>query len=172
VKAENVLLTDDARPVIADFGLAMHRENLPALPNGIVGTPAYMAPEAILGITEAFEHYAFADQYSFAVTTYYALTGTLPFDAATPSGLFYAQMALDPDPPSHRRSTLPPALDAVLVKALAKRPSDRFANVRALRDALEGVRGKLGPARGVLELLRVSGLRTTPAPALKPTVVG
>ena len=122
IKADNVLLTDEGRPVIADFGLAMHRERLPCLPSsGIVGTPAYMSPEAILGITESFEHYSSSDQYSFGVTTYFALTGTLPFDAPTPSALFYAQMAVAPEPATARRAELPGDIDAVLRRALGKR---------------------------------------------------
>ena len=52
--------------------------------SAVMGTPAYMAPEAILGITETFEQYAMADQYSLAVTAYFALTGTLPFDGGSP----------------------------------------------------------------------------------------
>ena len=86
-------------------------------------------------------------------------------------GLFYAQMAIEPDPPSRRRIELPEVLDAVIVKALAKRPTDRFQDMHALGAALAGIRDALGPSRGVLDLLRASGLRTTPTPALKPTVV-
>jgi eukaryotic-like serine/threonine-protein kinase len=172
IKADNVLITEDGRPVIADFGLAMTAEDLPALPNGVIGTPAYMAPEAILGITETFEQYAAADQYSLAVTTYYALTGTLPFDAPTPSALFYAQMAVEPDPASRRRPELPDALDVVLRRALAKRPADRFEHTRALRDALYNVRISLadGPENPP-EPLRDSGARSATTPALRPTIV-
>jgi serine/threonine-protein kinase len=171
IKADNVLLADDGRPVIADFGLAMHAENLPALPQGIVGTPAYMAPEAILGITESFEQYALADQYSFAVTTYVALTGSLPFTAATPSGLFYAQMALEPDPPSSRNGSVPSALDPVLLRAMSKRPNLRFPCVRELRAALAVVRAELqdSPTTAAQDP-RSSGVRST-APSLQPTVV-
>lgn len=163
IKADNILVTEDGRPVIADFGLAMHRESLPALPTAIVGTPAYMAPEAILGITETFEQYTSADQYSLAVTAYFALTGTLPFDARTPSGLFYAQMAVEPDPPSRRRADLPPELDAVLGRALAKRPQDRYESVAEFRDALAAIRDALGSPTTTPRPPR-NALPSTPSP--------
>ncbi len=170
VKGDNVLISEDGRPVIADFGLAMHAENLPALPRGIVGTPAYMAPEAILGITETFEQYAFADQYSFAVLAYYTLTGTMPFHAATPSGLFYAQMAIEPDPLVSRCQSVPEALDAIVLRALAKRPNDRFENMAALRDALGAVRDTLPEVTGVRRISR-EAIRRAPIASLQPTVV-
>jgi serine/threonine-protein kinase len=170
VKSDNVLLAEEGRPVIADFGLAMHAENLPALPRGIVGTPAYMAPEAILGITETFEQYAFADQYSFGVLAYHALTGTMPFQAATPSGLFYAQMAVEPDSLVSRCATVPEALDAIVIRALSKRPNDRFPTMAAMRDAMAAVRDTLPEVTGVRRLSRPSGVLQA-KPSLQPTVV-
>lgn len=172
IKADNVLLTAEGRPVIADFGLAMSAEDMPMLPSGIIGTPAYMAPEAILGITESFEQYAAADQYSLGVTAYYALTGTLPFEAPTPSALFYAQMAVEPDAPSRRRVGLSPEIDALVLRALAKRPADRFPNLRAMHHALLDAHDATAPSVPLSsEPLRESGTRSVRAPALKPTVV-
>jgi serine/threonine protein kinase len=180
IKADNVLLADEGRPVLGDFGLAMAADDLPALPQGIIGTPAYMAPEAILGITESFEQYAAADQYSLGVTAYYALTGTLPFDAPTASALFYAQMAVEPPPPSSRRSDLPPELDALVLRALAKRPNERFPSVAAMRDAIMAIRAQLPatpatPSAATVPEPAGDGPTTegptTPTPALKPTMV-
>lgn len=172
IKADNILLTNDHRPVIADLGLAIHQEDLPAPPGGIVGTPAYMAPEAILGLTETFEQYALADQYGLAVTAYFALTGTLPFEASTPSGLFYAQMAIDPDPPTRRRCQLPSEIDAVMLRALAKRAADRYASVGEFRDALWRVRETLETTT-VSNPPRDSGVQSNASltPVLKPPVV-
>ena len=171
VKADNVLLAEDGRPVIADFGLAMHAENLPALPRGIVGTPAYMAPEAILGITESFEQYVQADQYSFGVLAYYALTGTMPFHAATPSGLFYAQMALEPDSLIVRCPEVPATLDEIVRRSLSKRPADRHRSMAAFCEALASVRDTLPCDAAPRRFSRVSTQPRSSVPSLQPTVV-
>ena len=136
LKPSNVILDRRGEPVVTDFGLAYR-----AAPAGnprltrsgaVVGTPAYMPPEQAgdgpVGPS--------GDVYSLGVVLFETLTGRPPFQAAT-LGELLAQVARDPPPaPSRFRPDLPPGLDAVCLRALAKRPEDRFPSMTAFAAAL------------------------------------
>src|SRR5690242_3545692 len=147
VKPANVLLTEDNSPVLADFGLAklMQGSSLKSMTGVTTGTPAYMAPEQVTGgqVGPA------ADRYSLATIAYEMLTGVIPFDGEALMELLYAQVHRYPSAPSARDQSLGPQVDAVIMRALSKNPSDRWESCTAFVDALEAAL-KNEPARPAL----------------------
>ena len=134
VKPANVLLTADDSPVLADFGLAklMQGSSLKSMTGVTTGTPAYMAPEQVTGgqVGPA------SDRYSLATIAYEMLTGVIPFDGEALMELLYAQVHRYPSPPSARHSALGPAVDAVIMRGLAKNPTERWPSCGAFVEAL------------------------------------
>ncbi|HKV87173.1 MAG TPA: serine/threonine-protein kinase, partial [Candidatus Dormibacteraeota bacterium] len=133
VKPANVLLAADDSPVLADFGLAklMQGSSLKSMTGVTTGTPAYMAPEQVAGgdVGPA------ADRYSLASMAYEMLTGVIPFDGEALMELLYAQVHRYPSPPSARLAALGPAVDAAVMRGLAKNPTDRWPSCTEFVDA-------------------------------------
>jgi hypothetical protein len=167
VKPANVLLENDGTPVIADFGLVklLQGSSVRSLTGVTTGTPAYMAPEQVMG------HHvgAAADRYSLASIAYEMLTGVIPFDGEGVMEVLYAQVHRDPPLPSSRRPELGPAVDAVILRGLAKDPEARWETcsdfVDALADALAAAAPALmvGPPAGTPAPLPVKRTRTRKA---------
>ena len=177
IKPSNVLLQHDGTPVLSDFGLAkMMMSSTQRLTQSgmIVGTPEYMSPEQCAGeeLTPA------ADQYSLAVIAYEALTGRVPFTAATPVAVLMAQMQNALPPPRTINPDLSDGVAAVLLKGLAKEPGDRYKTchqmVRALAAADESPTGDemaepVAPAtRPPAPLTPPPGPAPTPPPLAAP----
>jgi hypothetical protein len=136
LKPANVLMNARDEPVVTDFGLAFRLDSDTSerlTEQGLlVGTPSYMPPEQI----NAQELGPTADVYSLGMVLYELLTGSVAFQA--PLGKLLAQIeTAAPAPPSQLRPGLSPMLDATCLKALAKRPQDRFASMAELAGALE-----------------------------------
>lgn len=132
--------TERAR--VLDFGMAKvlrgdGSDSLTALTeqNMVFGTPEYMAPEQARGD----EVDARCDVYAAGVMLYELLTGSVPFESSTPIGMMTAHLMQEPPPPSNRAParSISPALEAVVLHALAKRAADRYPGAAALSDALE-----------------------------------
>lgn len=125
IKPANILynLRDDTLK-ISDFGVARMTDNNRTKTGIVLGTPMYMSPEQL----SAEDLTGASDLFSLGVTLYELLTGEVPFKAANIAVLMTKITSDDPPPVSNRRSGIPPSVDAVLLKALAKRPQDRFAN--------------------------------------------
>jgi serine/threonine protein kinase len=134
IKPGNVLLTDDGRAVLADFGLAWLLEGAHlTLTGGVIGTPEYMAPEQAGG--DPIDHRA--DVYSLGVMLYEMLVGERPFVAETPIAVLLQHLQDAPPSVLDARPDLPPAVGEVIAKALAKDPNERYLSARALARAFQ-----------------------------------
>jgi serine/threonine protein kinase len=136
LKPGNIMLTRDGTPIITDFGLARRcdTKDVRLTQSGtIVGTPAYMAPEQAKGKFE--EMGPSCDIYSLGVILYEVLTRRLPF-YGEPLELLAKLLTDEPEPPSQRCPAIDAALDAICLKALAKKPADRYATMTDFAAAL------------------------------------
>lgn len=136
LKPDNVLVTDQGRVVILDFGIAklLPEDGQPAATStrSMIGTPSFMAPEQIQGIPAS----PATDVYAVGLIVYRMLTGTLPFAANSLFELLQAHVSQAPIPMQSHRPQLPQAFDQVVLRALAKDPGQRFANAAHLQLAL------------------------------------
>jgi eukaryotic-like serine/threonine-protein kinase len=138
VKPGNLLLDEADNVHVADFGIASAAWMPSLTASGtILGTAGYLAPEQALGEPTS----AASDRYALAVVAYELLTGARPFARESPTAEAQAHVS-EPVPSASARSNLPPEVDAVFRRALAKQPGDRYATgatfVSALRTALAG----------------------------------
>ncbi len=136
LKPANILFDAEGQAYISDFGLAkLTLADSPHLSrSGLMGTPAYMAPEQARGEKQIDGR---ADQYALGVIVYQMLTGQLPFEADTPVAVAVKQIS---EPPPHlqvARPDLGPAFDDVLQKALAKQADARYPQAGAFAAALQ-----------------------------------
>jgi eukaryotic-like serine/threonine-protein kinase len=144
VKPDNVLVVkrEDGTELakVIDFGISHNPRPAGTPPitrsGAIIGTPEYMAPEQAAGDPVDRR----TDVYAVGVLAFEMLTGELPISAATPIATLVAHQTRTPDPPSRRRSSVPPEVDALVLRALAKRPEDRFASMEALAAEVARVR--------------------------------
>lgn len=145
VKPSNVLVDASGSYLLADFGLAKNTAVSSELTAAgmVIGTPAYMAPEQAIGRPVD----ARADQYALAVMAFELLTGRTPFRSESPFAVLDKHLREAPPPPSSFVVGLPYAVDAVLGKALSKRPEDRFETCREMVEALAEALGASMPAR-------------------------
>jgi serine/threonine protein kinase len=158
IKPSNVFVGPDDHVTLMDFGIAK------ALSGGggvtrtgtMIGTPEYMSPEQAEGKTIDQR----SDIYSLGVVVYQLLTGRVPFAADTPTAVLLAHVMQTPRPPSQHNPAVPRAVEAVVLRALAKNPTARFGSAGELARALAQAAGQ-------------AALTTTQAPAsayVAPTV--
>jgi serine/threonine protein kinase len=123
IKPGNILLSKDGEAKVSDFGAAFQqRQGLETSQLTGVGSPAYMSPEQIR--MEKLNQQT--DIYSLGVTMFRLLTGRLPFEASSYAGLAHAVLNMPPPAPSTLRTALPPLLDQICLKAMAKDPAERY----------------------------------------------
>jgi serine/threonine protein kinase len=132
VKPSNVMIARDGRVALADFGLAMDIQQ--GSLGETFGTPHYVAPEQARNSANAI---AQSDLYSLGIILYEMLTGMVPFDDPSPTSVALQHLTLPPPPPRAINPKLNAASEAVLLKALSKKPEERYQSGRALLAALE-----------------------------------
>ena len=143
LKPHNVIIDEEGRARVTDFGIARAGASDMTLTGSIMGTAQYLSPEQAQGLVVS----ASSDLYSVGVILYELLTGAVPFEGETAVAIAFKQVSAEPLPPSALRPGLPPSLDAVVLRALAKDPAQRYADADELIAALEAVRRGL-PAPG------------------------
>jgi hypothetical protein len=175
IKPSNVHIGLEGHVTLTDFGIARAAQESRLTATGtIVGTPEYMSPEQVRGLTAD----ARSDQYSLAVVAYEMLSGRVPFEADSTLALLH-MVAYEPPPPIHEaRADLPAGVQTVLARALAKQPGDRYTTAREFVDALEramaGEKVVESPALTVQPPAPVSTAETfgetvtLPAPMIEP----
>jgi eukaryotic-like serine/threonine-protein kinase len=176
VKPANILLVTDGLIKVGDFGIARVESLNLAQTDSIMGTPGYIAPEMYLG--EAFDQRI--DLFAAGVVFYQLLTGMAPF-VGTPEKIMFKVCYETPLPPSvvARQSSLRP-FDAVVLKALVRRPEERFASAAEFLEALALAQtgGPLGTdqtvivARRLLEPVGSAGVNETVLVAKRPEAAG
>jgi len=164
VKPDNVFVVrreELERVKILDFGISHVPHEMSGsrltVAGSIIGTPEYMAPEQASGGT--VDHRA--DVYAVGVLAYEMLTGVLPIEAGNAVATLVAAQTRPPSPPSTRRRELPPEVDRIVLRALAKRPDDRFptmlefaAEIARVRAGIFGAGSTPDPHRGAAPTMR------------------
>jgi WD40 repeat protein len=160
VKPANTMVDKEGRAHIIDFGLA-HRADLEerlTQAGAVLGTPTYIAPEQAAG--KGDQARPAADQYSVGVVLYELLTGEAPFSGPPPALLALKQTE-EPPPPSRRNPAVPRDLETICLRAMARRPEERYADCQQLADDLrrwlegEPIRARpLGVIERVVRLAR------------------
>ncbi|HXG34190.1 MAG TPA: serine/threonine-protein kinase [Bryobacteraceae bacterium] len=172
VKPANIVIQEDGTVKITDFGIARDAASRDLTHAGtVVGTPSYMSPEQVEGRSADGR----SDQFSLAVIAYEMLTGEKPFAREPLPALLYQIAHEEPAPPQHINPTLGRQVEAVLRKALAKRPEDRYETCTAFVRALEGACGASPGWRPLprgagqsLPTAEVKAVAARPAPAPAP----
>jgi serine/threonine-protein kinase len=174
LKPSNVLLDEEGRPRVTDFGLAkmLQADGRMTRTGAIVGTPGYMAPEQAAGRGE--EVGPLSDVYALGAILYELLTGRPPFQGETPLDTLVQVLEGEPPLPSRLRPGIPRALELICLKCLERSPHDRYASAAALAEDLDHfLRGEQVEARrrGLWQHLR-RWARSQPALASRLGTMG
>lgn len=177
IKPANVLITEDGHAKIADFGIAKLNLAHFTIPGRVVGTPAYMAPEQLVG--EAVD--GRSDLFSLGVILYAMVTGHSPFQGDSATTVCFKVANREPIAASALDMTLPPQLDAVISRAMAKDPKERYQRGSDFADDLRILQQSYRANPSTTSRLRTSTTGTRSAltgnssalrPAAQPTAPG
>lgn len=145
IKPENVLISDDGRVKVADFGLAraLSTSNTSATTGLIIGTVAYLSPEQV----EHGDADGRSDVYAAGILLYEMVTGDVPHDGDSPLAVAYKHVNSDVPSPSRSRSGIPPEIDALVVTSTRRDPKLRYQRAIDFLADVRRVRATLPPAR-------------------------
>jgi len=142
IKPDNIMMLGDDRVKIMDFGIARLRGSSIQTQTGVaMGTPQFMSPEQAAGKSVDTR----SDLYSLAVVLYGMVAGELPFTADSPVAMALKHIQEAPRRPSELNPAIPPALDSIILKGLAKRLAERYQSAEEFREAL----GRFAAGEGV-----------------------
>jgi serine/threonine-protein kinase len=173
VKPGNLLIergSDEDDPdhvYLADFGITKHAMSRSGMTSTgqFLGTVDYVAPEQIQGMSVL----GLADQYSLGCVVYECLTGRVPFEKDLDAAIIFAHVTERPTTPTALRPDLPPAVDEVFARVLAKQPGDRYASCREFIEAMRVALGSLAADPRTLRSLDVAG--AAPAGGIQGSIV-
>ena len=159
VKPANIMISNEGQVKVTDFGIARAVNSETVTQTAAVfGTAAYIAPEQAQGL----EVDARTDVYSLGVVLYEMLTGQQPFAADSAVALAYKHVSEDPPRPTSINREISPALEAVVLKAMAKNPANRYQSARELHDDIQrAVRGERISAPSVMAYAPTQALSAT-----------
>jgi len=159
VKPSNIMVMKGGIAKITDFGIArLPNSAVKTMTGLILGSPRYMSPEQVIG--KAID--ARSDIFSLGVVLYEALTGIPPFDGDNVNAIMYATVNTTPPPPSAHNRSVPPMLDLIVAKAMAKLLEDRYQSVQEFAGDLREVRRQMDASRPA------SALKAAMSPPLRP----
>ena len=139
LKPHNVILDEEGRAKVTDFGIARAGASDMTETGSIMGTAQYLSPEQAQGHAVS----APSDLYAVGIVLYELLAGRVPFDGDSAVTIALKQVSEAPVPPSAYNPNVPPELDAIVLKALEKDPARRFANADGFITALDHTRRRL-----------------------------
>jgi len=162
IKPHNVVLAPDGTIKVMDFGIARAGNTTMTQTGSVLGTAQYISPEQAQGkqLSPA------SDLYSLGVTLYELVTGRPPFDADTPVATALKQVNDEPLPPRQIRASIPPALEAVILRAMRKNPAERYDSAAEMRDDLKRAMNGEVPSGGIYAGAAASD-RTSVLPAVE-----
>jgi beta-lactam-binding protein with PASTA domain/predicted Ser/Thr protein kinase len=169
IKPHNILVDSDGRVKVTDFGIARAEQagaQQMTEAGSIIGTAQYLSPEQARGrqVDQT------SDLYSLGIVLYELLTGTVPFTGDTPVEIAMKHLSAVPEPPSATRSGVPPGLDQIVLRALAKDPRDRYHSAEEMDADLERVARGLAPSPETEEAA-TTVLRGADLAAAMPTTI-
>ncbi|MDO8879509.1 MAG: Stk1 family PASTA domain-containing Ser/Thr kinase [Coriobacteriia bacterium] len=135
IKPHNIVLTPDGAIKVMDFGIARAGNTTMTQTGSVLGTAQYISPEQAQGRTLTPS----SDLYSLGVTLYELVTGRVPFDGDTPVATALMQVNDEATPPRQVRGSIPPGLEAVILRAMRKDPGQRYTSAAEMRDDLKRV---------------------------------
>jgi beta-lactam-binding protein with PASTA domain/predicted Ser/Thr protein kinase len=138
-KPQNVIVDDEGRAKVTDFGIARAGASDMTQTGSIMGTAQYLSPEQAQGHAVN----ARSDLYSIGIILYELLTGRVPFDAESAVTVALKQVSESPYPPTKLNPAVTPELEAIVLRALAKDPADRFADADEFIAALEAAASRI-----------------------------
>ena len=171
VKPSNIMVMKNNLAKITDFGIArLPNSAVKTMTGLILGSPRYMSPEQVIG--KAID--ARSDIFSLGVVLYEALTGVAPFDGDNVNAIMYATVNTTPPPPSAHNRAVPPMLDLIVAKAMAKLLEDRYQTIREFGDDLREVRRQMDsskPAAALKAMTAPPSARPIPKEAVETDTI-
>src|SRR5579862_5819502 len=151
IKPANIMLTKENWPYVMDFGLAksLDGDNNLSVTGAVMGTPAFMPPEQVEGLSDQIGPWS--DVYSLGATMYAVFCGVHPFTAQTTLQLLQKVVNEEPPSPRSKNPEIPADLEAIILKAMAKKKEDRYQASAMVADALKKVLLRMDSAAAVAD---------------------